>query len=847
MNHYGQSPFNPIFTASEPIHCTMLKFKISIAILVFAGLFAYTFHMLVRSQEDTIHIKKDSPTHPGWMEQWNELKLTGDVVLDSRLLKVARRNAMLSKRGQSNLTEIQELGPYNVGGRIRAMVFDRANSDRILAAGVSGGLWETLDRGATWKPVDDFSTNLSITHITQNPFDHNVWYYCTGEAAGNSAGIPGDGVWKSTDRAKSFFKLPASDTTLFDYTWRIEHSLVDSNTFYVATRSEGLWRSTDAGLSFERIFEQGNNHISDLEVFADGSIMIGVRTVGIFYSPSGEPNTFTKLLGGLPTSDFRRVELAYCDSFPNYIYAALENTSGNGLRGFFRSTDKGISWTEMANPDQEYSFAFPWYCLTVSVKPSDSNYVVVGSVRLGYTRNGGLTWSETKNSHADHHNVVWDPVEPERFFNGNDGGMYRYELISLNNNTYDRNTGLNITQFYTGFYFPEGLDVYGGTQDNGTQSTKNAKPVFDHIFGGDGAFCAINQQNPSIAWVSYQNGRIHRTDAAWLDKPTFYNIMGNLDQLNNNNIDDGAWFINPFDINLVDGEQIFFVTRKRLWRSNYGGLDWQPLTKFITAGQPYSVGISHEPFPTVYLGGTGGIFYRIDSAYYASPGDEINLSSSLPSAVNSHTIGNLTVHPHYDSVVYAAFTNFSPEPRLYKVVDAKSANPQWIDISGNLPVNVPVNWVQVSRMNDSVLAAATDYGLYTTIDGGETWLLEDAIPKVSIHMIRLRATDGRLFIFTHGRGMWTAQMPGVWEWPASVSEPKPAALHIYPNPVYDVARVALPEAGAATYRIFNISGSLVASGRTEGQLSVGTLPGGLYLVELETAQGGKLVSRMVKR
>lgn len=825
----------------------MLKFKLLGGATLLFALFVYTFWMLDQRPTESPRIKKDGPTHPGWMEQWNELKLTGDVVLDSRLLKDARRNAMLSKRDQSNLIDIQELGPYNVGGRIRAMAFDRANTDRILAAGVSGGLWETLDRGATWKPLDDFSINLSIVDITQSPFDDNVWYYCTGESAGNSAGIPGDGIWKSTDGAETFMKLSASDTILFDYTWRIEHSLVDSNTFFVATRSHGLWWSTDGGQSFELLFSHGTNHISDIEVFQDGSMLMGVRTVGIYYSPNGQPNSFTRMLTGLPGSGYRRVEMAYCDSFPDYVYAALENSSGDGLRGFYRSNDRGQTWTEMANPDEEYSFAFPWYCLAVSVNPADSNYVVVGSVRLGFSRNGGLSWGETKNSHADHHIVVWDPVEPERFFNGNDGGMYRYELINLHNNTYDRNTGLNITQFYTGFHFPEGLDVYGGTQDNGTQSTKNAKQNFDHIFGGDGAYCAINQQTPYVAWVSYQNGRIHRTDMAWMDKPDFYNIMGNLDQTGNGQVDDGAWFINPFEINLYDGEQVYFVTRKRLWRSNYGGMEWEPLTNMVAGGDPYCVGISHEPFPTVYLGGTGGVFYRIDDAFYASPGDEVDLRHSLPQAVQSHTVGNLTVHPMYDSVVYAAFTNFSPEPRLYKVVDAKSANPQWIDISGNLPVNVPVNWVQVSRINDSVMAAATDYGLYTTIDGGETWTLESAIPKASIHMIRLRPTDGRLFIFTHGRGMWTAQMPGVWQWPASIDDPKHAAMHLYPNPVADKAWITLPEGVPANYRIFSISGRVVASGRTEGQLDVGHLPSGMYLVEAETNLGKRLVSRMVKK
>ena len=45
-----------------------------------------------------------------------------------------------------------ELGPANTGGRTRAILIDHRDPSRatIYAGMVSGGLWKSTDRGATW-------------------------------------------------------------------------------------------------------------------------------------------------------------------------------------------------------------------------------------------------------------------------------------------------------------------------------------------------------------------------------------------------------------------------------------------------------------------------------------------------------------------------------------------------------------------------------------------------------------------------------------------------------------------------------------------------------------------------
>ncbi len=787
------------------------------------------------------------PGHPGWMAQWKEMKTLGTGRIDRSLIASIRNEQKRAGRRQSgNLTDIKEIGPDNVGGRTRALLIDWSDTDHLLAGGVSGGLWQSFDRGAGWTAVNDFASNLSVSDITQSPFDPQIFYYCSGEAAGNSAGIPGDGIYKSVDGGQSFEQLPSSAIAAFDYCWKIAHSPVDSNTVYVATRNSGLYRTTDAGQSFNLIFSAGGRGITDVELFPDSSVLIGVHSMGIYYSPNGDSGSFVRQDTGLPSSGFRRVEMAYCDSFPGVVYSLMESSDGAGITGLYRSDDGGMNWDSVGNPAEErINFAFPWYCMTLAVKPDDPDYVLAGSVTMGYSLNAGKTWVSLKYSHADNHVTVFDPLDPETFYVGNDGGVYRYHTSNAKFKTKDLNNGYNVTQFYAGSFFPEGIDFYGGTQDNGTQSTKNGDPEFDHIFGGDGAFNQISQQFPSVAYVSWQNGRIYATNNAYKRKPAFSDIMNEMDADGDNNIDDGAWFINPFETNRKDGFQLFFPTRKRLWMSITAGSNWVPITYNLSStGRPYAVGVSKNPDPTVYVGGSNAMLFRIDSAYtMTGPEPAVNLSNTVPDSVGNDFIACIAVSPSADSVIYVAFSNYSVNPRIYKVIDANTDTPTWISLQGNLPAGLPVNWVEVSPLSDSVLVLATDFGVYTSLDAGSSWQLEPDLPKVSVHQIRLRHSDGKLFIFTHGRGAFTATIPGDFSNLPSgrddILSGDSYALKVFPNPAGAELRVEHTfENEPVHYRILDLNGRIRLSGVLpgDGRIGLQSLESGSFLLLLRSGK-----------
>jgi hypothetical protein len=72
----------------------------------------------------------------------------------------------------------QSLGPNDIGGRTRAILFDPQNADVMWAGSVSGGLWK-WNKG--WAIVPTFNSSLAVSCMVMDPSDSKTIYVGTGE------------------------------------------------------------------------------------------------------------------------------------------------------------------------------------------------------------------------------------------------------------------------------------------------------------------------------------------------------------------------------------------------------------------------------------------------------------------------------------------------------------------------------------------------------------------------------------------------------------------------------------------------------------------------------------------
>src|SRR5947208_792503 len=97
----------------------------------------------------------------------------------------------------------RSIGPYR-GGRAKSITGVPGQPNVFYTAFVNGGVWKTTDYGRTWTPIFDDQPTGSIGAVAVAPSDPNVLYVGSGEGLQRPDLSVGDGIYKSTDGARSW-------------------------------------------------------------------------------------------------------------------------------------------------------------------------------------------------------------------------------------------------------------------------------------------------------------------------------------------------------------------------------------------------------------------------------------------------------------------------------------------------------------------------------------------------------------------------------------------------------------------------------------------------------------------
>ena len=224
----------------------------------------FIFSIVVFSQEKRKEIKDDPINRVIYEYKRLIDPLTGQIPdkIREKELEFINSQKLNGKLKETKATNWVHRGPFNVGGRTRALAIDVNNENIILAGGVSGGMWRSTDGGSSWTKTTGSSDLHSVTAIAQDTRSGqgNTWYYATGELSGNSAGevggpYRGNGLFKSVDNGISWSEItsttsntPQSFTDNFQYFWNIKVNQVNGYVF-VATYGM-IFYSTDGGTNW---------------------------------------------------------------------------------------------------------------------------------------------------------------------------------------------------------------------------------------------------------------------------------------------------------------------------------------------------------------------------------------------------------------------------------------------------------------------------------------------------------------------------------------------------------------------------------------------------------------------
>lgn len=673
-------------------------------------------------------------------------------------LRSSERSAIATAAGETWI----EMGPSamnmtgwtfgKVSGRNNAITPHPSDDNTVYFGAAAGGVWKTTNGGTSWTPIFDQVGTLPIGAITIDPNNFNrVWVGTGDKNQGCLGAYLGQGISVSNDGGQTWSNRNGSGGTIMPLS--IVNSVAVSSTnsnqilaggFGACDASGqlangGVYRSINEGVSWVKVL---SGKVEDI-VFAPGTntAYASVQGTGVYKSTDGGA-TWANASSGISVST-GRVRIAMAPSNPQILYAL------NGSK-LFKTTNGGASWTSVNTSACEGQCT---YNQAIAVHSTDPNKILIGSIRFAVSTNGGstlnyltATWGTGQKVHQDTHVLVWSKNNPNRFWVGTDGGVWRSD--DGGTNYINMNSNLNVTQFYDiAVDFSNGDKMFGGAQDN-SSSGRTTSTVWGLTYAsGDGFMNAIDQSNPNVVLqTSYPNGY------PAIVRSTTGGAANSFSSLSNSGITSSTNF--PWVTPLATAGSKVWTASDAVYVGTTAAtsFSWAKLTGALGGAAsvltPKQSGSSY----ILYVGTEAGkVFYSSNAG--TSSASLTNVTGNLPTG----RISDIAIDPNNNQKVFATKSNFSGA-HLYR---STSGGNTWSAVGAGLPA-VPAHTVAIDPINTQRIFVGTDIGAYESNDGGDNFVpFNTGLPLgVIVQDLEISASPHAMIAATYGRGAWKVNLSG---------------------------------------------------------------------------------------
>ncbi len=680
----------------------------------------------------------------------------------------------------------RSIGPAVMGGRVSDLAAIPSNPVVIYVGSASGGLWKSKDGGITFSPIFD-KYPQSIGAIAIDPNDSETVWVGTGEPWTRNSVSVGKGVYKSTDGGKSWKFMGLEDTE------RIAKIIVhpeNSKIVYVCAlghlwndnEERGVYKTVDGGKSWKKIlYVDQKTGCSDMAIDPQEPEILyvgmwefrrwpwffksGGPGSGLYKSLDGGKN-WTLLKNGFPEKPWGRIAVAVAPSRPSRVYVLLEDDKGTAL---YRSDDFGNSFVKV---NEGFNIRVrPFYFARLIVDPVDYNIVYKPGISLTISRDGGESFAGPfgygGTVHPDHHALWINPKNPKHLILGTDGGVYE---------SFDRGdswrhlNNLPISQVYrvgVDNEFP--YNVYVGLQDNGSWRGPSMKLGFRGVLNkhwetvgfGDGFWSFAHPKDSKMVFSEYQGGKLVRVDMTSGELRSITPHLATGEKLRFN-------WNTPF---LFGPSGTLYVGAQFLFRSLDNGESWEKISPDLTTNDPekqkqhlsggmtvdnttaenhttiYSISESPIDSNVIWVGSDDGLVHVTTNG--GKEWIEVTPKSGVP---KNTWVSFIESSNHKRERAYVTFDGHRTGDMNTYLFVTDDMGKSW----RKLPTEGVEGYAYVVKedpVNEKLLFLGTEFGLYISIDGGESWARFKKIPKVSVRHMVIHPR-GDLVVGTHGRGVY---------------------------------------------------------------------------------------------
>lgn len=689
----------------------------------------------------------------------------------------------------------RQIGPAGMSGRVTCIDVVLSNPQVMYIGTASGGVWKSESGGIDWQPIFENESCASIGAITIDQQNPDIIWVGTGEGNPRNSQSSGYGLYRSLDGGKSWQSMGLEET-------RNIHRLIihpeDPNTVYVGaigyawadSEERGVYKTTDGGESWEKIlYINERTGVADMVLDSENPNKLlvamweyrrwpwffksGGEGSGLYITYDGGKNWKQKTSeDGLPKGELGRMGLAIAPSKPDRVYAFVESKK-NAL---YMSEDGGSSWKKQSEDDNIGNR--PFYYADIYVDPQNENRIYSIWSVVSKSEDAGKTFkvimpyaSKPQDIHPDHHAWWIHPENSDFMMNGNDGGL---NITFDGGKTWRFASNLPVGQFYhvnIDDAFP--YNVMGGMQDNGSWvgPAYNFKrgglrnEYYQEIFFGDGFDVMPDKSDSRYIYAMYQRGNVGRIDletgASILIQPVHPN--GEKLRFNWN----AGIAQDPFD-----AKTIYFGSQY-LHKSTSRGDAWQIISPDLTTNDPekhkqhesggltfdvtgaenYTSILCIAPSPLEQ----GFIWVGTDDGNLQITKDGgqnwENVVSKLKGAPEGAWIPQIHVSEHQAGEAFVVLNDYRRGDWTPYVYHTQDYGASWKRLAEDV-------WgyalaVVQDPVAPNLLFLGTEFGLYVSVDYGETWTKwNENFPTVSTMDMKIHPREHDLVIGTFGRAIF---------------------------------------------------------------------------------------------
>ncbi len=714
-------------------------------ILLFAISLAF-FTSCTHTNNKQAYFASDNPAE---RVVWERIRLanpnTGEIPHNIRQKEMIFAKTLPKSTALSKATWLHR-GPYNVGGRTRALAMDILDENILFAGGASGGMFRSTDGGQSWVMTTDPNQLHNVTCVSQDKRagKENIWYFGSGELTGSSASggeayYGGNGIYKSVDGGLSWDSLSVTATNTngfdsnFDFIWNIETDPSNDSLDVVYAATYGtIYRSENGGATWVKELGGGSSYYNNIEVTSSGEVYATLSSdgldKGIWHSVDGQ--NWTNITDSLFPPIYGRIAIGVNPGNENEVYFLAAETDNHGQHtdvffngetwtSLWKYDSSDSSWVNLSSnipANQSTSFdnfnAQRGYDLLVKVHPTDPNTVYIGGTNLWRSSDGFTTpnntmiiggyfigsvegdgnWGVYPNHHPDQHDLLFLPSDANVILSATDGGVFKsndtfadtVEWTSLNNGYYTSQLyGVSISR-------NANSDVmHGGFQDNGNFVTfdPSVQSIWNMPFNGDGCFGGI-ADNEEDFYLTIQRGVMYKMKLDNNGERLAFNRM------DPSSVDSNDYmFINPLVMD-KNSDILYMAAGNKLWRNNdianvpynnshaKNDFGWEMFSDTITNPTMIITTIETSVNPANVVY-LGTKYKKIFRIDNADVGDPAIVELPYPLTGSNSYVYDIAVNPDNADEVMIVYSNYS----VYSLFHSMDGGQSWNKVAGNLEQN----------------------------------------------------------------------------------------------------------------------------------------------------------------